>query len=310
MAWLLEVASARLAAAGIDTPRVDAEWLLAGLLGFRRGDLGVLLAQKPDAGLVTRYEAAIERRRSREPLQRILGWEGFRGLRLDLNPEVLVPRPETEVLVDLALALLPTPRGGRCPVVIDVGTGSGCVACAIAAEHADLRVIATDTAIGALQVARANALRLGLSRIHFVAADLLTAVGPGAADLIVSNPPYLPTSLLGSLGPEVRDHEPRGALDGGHDGLRVLAGLVGDSKRILRRGGVLVVESAGGPQADAVVELMREAGLVDVAVHRDLAGIDRFVSARVDARHVRTVGRTTRERGDVAGTAAALARIK
>jgi release factor glutamine methyltransferase len=279
VARLLEVASARLAAAGIDTPRVDAEWLLVGLLGARRGDLGLLLGQEPDAGLVTRYEAAIERRRGREPLQRILGWEGFRGLRLRLSPAVLVPRPETEVLVDLALALLPTPRGGRRPVVIDVGTGSGCVACAIAAERADVQLIATDTAVGALYVARDNALRLGLGQIHFVAADLLTAVGPGAADLVVSNPPYLPTSLLGSLTPEVRDHEPREALDGGHDGLGALAGLVGDAARILRPGGALVVESGGGPQADVVVELMRDAGFVDATVRRDLAGIDRFVSA-------------------------------
>ncbi|MGH7313192.1 MAG: peptide chain release factor N(5)-glutamine methyltransferase, partial [Candidatus Rokuibacteriota bacterium] len=136
VAQVLEAASARLAAAGIDTPRADAEWLLAGLLGARRGALGLLLAQEPEAELVTRYEAAIERRRRREPLQRILGWEGFRGLSFRLSPDVLVPRPETEVLVDLALGLLPTPRAGRRLIVVDVGTGSGCVACAIAAERA------------------------------------------------------------------------------------------------------------------------------------------------------------------------------
>jgi release factor glutamine methyltransferase len=309
VARLLEVASARLAAASIDTPRVEAEWLLAGLLGARRGDLGLLLAQAPDVGLVARYEAAIERRWSREPLQRILGWEGFRGLRLGLSPDVLVPRPETEVLVDLALALLPIPRGGRHPVVVDVGTGSGCVACAIAAEHPDVQVIATDRVVGALLVARDNAVRLGLSRIHFVAADLLTAAGPGAADLIVSNPPYLPTSLLGSLEPEVRDHEPRGALDGGHDGLRALAGLVGDSTRVLRPGGALVVESAGGPQADAVVKLMRDAGFVDAAVHRDLAGIDRFVSGTVvDASRGQSAGCITRKWGGLARVVAAPAK--
>ena len=113
VAQVLQTAATRLAAAGIDTPRADAEWLLAGLLGARRGDLGLLLGQKPDAGLLRRYQAAIERRRRREPLQRILGWEGFRGLSFRLSPDVLVPRPETEVLVDLALGLLPEPRGGR-----------------------------------------------------------------------------------------------------------------------------------------------------------------------------------------------------
>jgi len=280
VARLLEAASARLAAAGIDTPRVDAEWLLAGLLGARRGDLGLLLVQEPEGELVTRYEAAIEQRRRREPLQRILGWEGFRGLRLRLSPDVLVPRPETEVLVDLALGLLPTPRASRRPVVVDVGTGSGCVACAIAAERADVHVIATDTAVAALHVARDNALRLGLGGIHPVAADLLTAVGPGTADLIVSNPPYLCTGLLSSLAPEVRDHEPRAALDGGCDGLRALVGLVGDATRVLRPGGALVVESAGGAQADAMVDLMHGASLVNIQVHRDLPGVNRFVSAR------------------------------
>ncbi|MGH7308005.1 MAG: peptide chain release factor N(5)-glutamine methyltransferase [Candidatus Rokuibacteriota bacterium] len=280
VARLLEAATVRLAAVGVDTPRVDAEWLLAGLLGARRVDLGLLLGQEPDPGLVTRYEATIERRRAREPLQRILGWEGFRGLRVNLGPDVLVPRPETEVLVDLALALLPAPRGGLRPVVIDVGTGSGCVACAIAAERADVQVIATDTSIGALRVARDNARQLGLGQVHLAAADLMTAVAPGAADLVVSNPPYLPTALLETLAPEVRDHEPRVALDGGHDGLRALAGLVRDARRVLCAGGALVVETAGRLQASRVRELMADTGFVDVQGQRDLAGVDRFVSAR------------------------------
>ncbi len=290
VARMLEVASARLAAVGIDTPRVDAEWLLAGLLGARRGDLGRLLRQEPDPGLVTRYEATIERRRAREPLQRILGWEGFRGLRVGLGPDVLVPRPETEVLVDLALALLPAPRGGFRPVVVDVGTGSGCVACAIAAERADVQVIATDTSVGALRVARDNARQLGLGRVHLAAADLMTALAPGAADLVVSNPPYLPTPLLETLAPEVRDHEPRAALDGGPDGLRTLAGLVGDARRVLSADGALVVETAGPWQAGAVRELMAEVEFVDIQVQRDLVGVDRFVSARTRSRRRSSAG--------------------
>lgn len=280
VAEILRTAAARLAGAGIDTPRADAEWLLAGLLGARRGDLGLLLRQEPDARLVARYEAAIERRRRREPLQRILGWEGFRGMCLRLSPDVLVPRPETEVLVDLALGLLPAPRAGRRPVVVDVGTGSGCVAAAIAAERNDVLVIATDTAVAALRVARDNVLALGLSRVLPTGVDVLTAVRAQAADLIVSNPPYLPTGLLAGLAPEVRDHEPRTALDGGGDGLAVLSGLVRDAGRVLCPGGGLVVESAGGAQAEAVRRLAEDAGLVDAAVHRDLAGVARFVTAR------------------------------
>jgi release factor glutamine methyltransferase len=201
VARLLEAATVRLAAAGIDTPRVDAEWLMAGLLGARRGDLGLLLGQAPEAGLCTRYEAAIARREHREPLQRILGWEGFRGLRLHLSPDVLVPRPETEVLVDLVLGLLPAPLAGRHPVVVDVGTGSGCIACALAAERPDVDVIATDSAVDALPVARDNARRLKLSRIRPLAGDLVAAIGPGTVDLVVSNPPYLPSLLLSTLAP-------------------------------------------------------------------------------------------------------------
>lgn len=280
VAQVLHTAATRLAAAGVDTPRADAEWLLAGLLGARRGDLGLLLSQQPDAGLLARYEAAVERRRRREPLQRILGWESFRGLCLRLSPDVLVPRPETEVLVDLALGLLPPPRAGRRPVVVDVGTGSGCVAAAIAAERGDVLVVATDTAVAALRVARDNARGLGLSRVLPAAVDVLAGVGPGVADLIVSNPPYLPTGLLAGLAPEVRDHDPRRALDGGDDGLVVLAGLLLEARRVLRPGGGLVVESAGGDQAETVRRLAEDAGLVDAAVHRDLAGVARFISAR------------------------------
>jgi release factor glutamine methyltransferase len=287
VARLLEAATVRLAAAGIDTPRVDAEWLMAGLLGTRRGDLGLVLGRAPEAELVTRYEAVIERREHREPLQRILGWEGFRGLRLHLTSDVLVPRPETELLVDLVLGLLPAPLADRRPVVVDVGTGSGCIACALVAERADVEVIATDSAVAALHVARDNARQLGLSRIRPVAGDLLTAIGPRSVDLIVSNPPYLPTPLLPTLAPEVRDHEPRAALDGGRDGLHVLGRLLVDAMRVLRPGGGLVLETAGGEQARAVVGLMHDAGWVEVAVHRDLAGVDRFVA-----------GRTTLSKGD------------
>jgi release factor glutamine methyltransferase len=280
VAGLLEAATARLAAAGIDTPRVDAEWLMAGLLGARRGELALLLGQAPAAELVTRYAAVIERREHREPLQRILGWEGFRGLRLQLSPDVLVPRPETEMVVDLVLGLLPPPRAERRSVVVDVGTGSGCIACAIATERPDVEVVAVDSALGALQIARDNARGLNLSHVRAVADDLLTAIGSRTADLIVSNPPYLPTSLLPTLAPEVRDHEPRGALDGGHDGLRVVGRLIGDARRVLRPGGALVLETAGGEQPAAVMGRLRDAHFDQVRVHRDLAGVERFVCAR------------------------------
>jgi release factor glutamine methyltransferase len=178
-------ATAALADAGIETARADAEWLLAGLLGVGRAGLTLGLDAGLDADTARRYDAAVRRRAAREPLQRILGWEGFRSLRLRVTPDVLVPRPETETLVDWALALAPAPR-----LVIDVGTGSGCIACAIAAERPSARVIALDDAPAAAAAAQANvdALRLG-DRVTVVAGDLLEALGTGRADLIVANLP-------------------------------------------------------------------------------------------------------------------------
>jgi release factor glutamine methyltransferase len=278
---LVETAAARLAAAGVESPRSDAEWLLADLLGLGRGALGLALGDDPDAALAARYEAAVMRRARREPLQRILAWEEFRGLRLTLTPAVLVPRPETETLVELALALLPHAARGRQPLVLDVGTGSGCIACAIAAERPDARVIATDRSLAALDVARDNARRLGLGeRVRVVAGDLLAALGEGRADLVVSNPPYMPTDWLPSLAPEVRDHEPLAALDGGADGLHVLERLIAEAARPLQPDGALVVETAGGVQTARVAGRVAAAGFVQVAIHPDLAGVARFVTGR------------------------------
>ncbi|OLC33843.1 MAG: protein-(glutamine-N5) methyltransferase, release factor-specific [Candidatus Rokubacteria bacterium 13_1_40CM_4_69_5] len=281
---LLNRAIARLAEAGIGTAGVEAEWLLAGVLGVRRFDLYPALARELDAGLAAHFDDAVSRRARREPLQRILGWEEFRGLRFVLTPAVLVPRPETEMLVEWTLTLLPPPARSRRPLVVDVGTGSGCIACALAHERPDVDLIATDTSLAALGLARSNAHRLGLEgRIRPVASDLLAAIGSTKADLIVSNPPYLPTDLLSELTPEVRDHEPRAALDGGADGLRDLRRLVAEARRVLRPSGALVLETAGGAQAAEVSALARAAGLAEVTVRRDLAGIERFVAARMSA---------------------------
>ncbi len=277
---LLDEATARLTAAGVLTPRADAEWLLAGLEGTGRAAVALALEREVEPPLTARYAAALARRERREPLQRILGWEEFRGLRFALTSDVLVPRPETESLVELALALLPR-AGGYQPRVIDVGTGSGCVACAIAYERPDARVVALESSLAALAVAGRNitALRLG-ARVRLVAAAVLTAVGFEVVDLVVANPPYLPRPLLGTLMPEVREHEPRLALDGGMDGLGMLRPLVADAGRTLRPGGALVVETAGGDQALAVAGLFRAAGFNDVVVRPDLSGGPRFVAGR------------------------------
>jgi release factor glutamine methyltransferase len=247
----LAAATTALEAAGVASPRVDAEWLLAGLLGVGR------VAVRLDPGgavpepLAERYADAVRRRARREPLQRILGWEEFRGLRVRLTDAVLVPRPETEALVEWALALMPA-RGARRLLAVDLGTGSGCIAYA-----------------------------LGLAaRIRVVATDLLDGVRDLGADLIVSNPPYLPTGLVPELPPEVRTHEPVVALDGGADGLALIRRIAASARRALRASGVLVVETAGGVQATAVAALLRTEGWVQVAIRVDLAGVDRFVAGR------------------------------
>jgi release factor glutamine methyltransferase len=276
----LDAATTALEAAGLATARVDAEWLLAGLLGVGRVAVRLGLGQAAPAPLAERYGRAVSRRARREPLQRILGWEEFRGVRLRLTDAVLVPRPETETLVEWALALLPPP-GGRRAVAIDVGTGSGCIACALAAERADLDVVAVDVSPAAAAVARENARTLGLAaQVRAVAADLFDGLRDLRADLVVSNPPYLPTGLMPELPPEVRIHEPRLALDGGGDGLVVIRRLASAARRCLRLGGALVVETAGGAQASSAAALLREAGWSGVAVRADLAGVDRFVAGR------------------------------
>ena len=276
----LDAATTVLEAAGLSSARVDAEWLLAGLLGVGRVSVRMDLAETVPAPIAERYAHAVSRRARREPLQRILGWEEFRGVRVRLTDAVLVPRPETETLVEWALALLPPP-GGRQLLAIDLGTGSGCIACALASERPDLDVIAVDVSPAAAAVARDNAQALGLAaRVGVVAADLLDGVRDLGADLIVSNPPYLPSALVPELAPEVRIHEPRLALDGGADGLALIRRIATTARRYLRPSGALAVETAGGDQTEAAAALLRAAGWDRVAVRADLVGIDRFVAGR------------------------------
>lgn len=275
----LQRATAALAAAGVAPARVDAEWLLAGVLDVPRLSLHLVLDRPLSGAALARYAEAVRRRALREPLQQVLGWEEFRGLRFQLSPGVLVPRPETETLVDWALELVPT---GPCRV-LDVGTGSGCIACAIAAERGDARVVATDVSAAAAALARRNAALLGLAgRVTVVVADLCSGLR-GGWDVVVANPPYLPSAMIPGLEPEVAQHEPATAVDGGPDGLAVMGPLIADAPRVLRPGGALVLETAGGGQAERAAALMRQAGLTAVRVGRDLPGVERFVSGRAPA---------------------------
>jgi release factor glutamine methyltransferase len=263
--------------AGVETARVDAEWLLAHVLDVPRSRLVGEGQRTLDAPAVERYAAVLRRRLTREPLQHILGTQAFRNLHVRVGPQTMVPRPETEALVDWALGLLPDGPA----LVVDVGTGSGCIACAIAAERPGARVIALEISAAAAAVARANVAALALSaRVRVVESDLFSALGGEEADLIVANPPYLPTAVIPTLAPEVARFEPRVALDGGHDGLDVIRRLVADARPRLAAGGALVLETAGGGQVPEVVRLLQTAGFIGVETRPDLAGVERFVTGR------------------------------
>jgi release factor glutamine methyltransferase len=275
----LETGAGVLLEAGIDTAAVDAEWLLASVLRTPRGTLRLEARRALQPAEAGRYVARLRRRMSREPLQHVLGTAPFRHVTLRVGPDALVPRPETELLAEWALELLPSALAAS--VVIDVGTGTGCIACAIAWERPGARVIALDVSPRAVAVARDNVAALGLSgRVTVEVSDLFSALGPTRADLVVCNPPYLATSLIPTLSPEVSRHDPRVAMDGGPDGLAVIRRLVAETPAWLGPSGALALETAGDAQVPDVLLLMRAAGFTSLATRRDLAGVERFVAGR------------------------------
>jgi release factor glutamine methyltransferase len=256
-----------LTAAGCDTPRLDAELLLAAAMGVDRAVIVADPARGLDPDAARRFMGYAARRREREPVAYILGSKGFRSIELAVDPRVLIPRPETEHLVE---ALLDLPAGSR---VCDVGTGSGAIALALASERPDLEVLATDASADALAVAEANARRLGL-RVTFHHGDLLADVG-GRIDAVVSNPPYVDDGA--ELAPDIVRYEPALALRAGPTGLDVI-------RRLLPAAGAteahtLALEIGAG-QAAAVAALISEVGFPKVAVVADLAGIDRVLVGR------------------------------
>lgn len=259
----LRDATAVLAAAGCDTPRLDAELLLADALGVDRARLVVEAGSELGPDALARFDALVARREAREPVAYILGRKEFRRITLQVDPRVLIPRPETELLVEVGLSL---PFGAR---VADVGTGSGAVALALADERPDLRVVGTDVDPSALAVARANATRLGLD-VELVQADLLAGV-EGRVDAVLANLPYVADHA--DLEPEIGLYEPAGALFGGSDGLDLLRRLVPMTAQVP----LVAVEVQ---LAEAVESLLRRGGFRSVERLRDLAGLERVVLAR------------------------------
>jgi release factor glutamine methyltransferase len=266
----LEGAMTALTAAGVETPRLDAEVLLANAMGIDRARLYIDSELTVEGPAVRRYQDAVRRRSvEREPVAYITGKRGFRHIELKVDHRALIPRPETELLVEIGIAL---PEAIR---VLDVGTGSGAVALALKYERRDLNVTGSDISEQALQLARENAEKLGLD-VKWLRSDLTDEI-PDEYDAVLSNPPYVAESERATLAPEILRHEPEDALFAGSDGLETIRRLIAQlAERPRIR---LAAMEVGAGQADPVIELMRRASFPSVRPERDLAGIERVVVA-------------------------------
>ena len=264
-----------LAGKGVREPRLNAEILLAGVLGLKRLDLYLQFDRPLKAAELEEYRARLKRRARHEPLQYIAGYADFRELRLKVDRRVLIPRPETEVLVGEVLAWA---KAHGASTALDVGTGSGAIALSLATEGAFARVVATDLSPDALDVARENAGATG-AEVELRRGSLFEPVAGERFDVVASNPPYVGEREREGLDAEVRDWEPAAALFAGPDGLDLIAELVRRAPDHLTDGGLLALE-IGETQAHAVADLIRATGrFAEPSVRRDLAGRDRIVLA-------------------------------
>lgn len=278
---LLGHATARLAAAGIESAGIEAELLLEHVTGIPRLRRRIGLAPAVEASQTTAFLSLIEQRTQRVPLQHLVGFADFLDLRIRVTPDVLIPRPETEQLVLRARERLPSRPDVR---VADLGTGSGCIALAMASTRTDVRVDAFDLSGAALEIARENAVLNGLQeQVSFHQGSVFSPdvrlVEGRAYDLIVTNPPYIPTGELAELMPEVRDHDPRLALDGGPDGLTPYRNLAFLAQDWLQTGGWLLAEFGDG-QAENLHRTFTAHGWSEISIEKDLSGRDRILIVR------------------------------
>lgn len=271
-AWT--AAKQRLQAAGIEGPVIDARLLVEAAADASRADIITEPRRPLTAEQAQRLESYLVRREAREPVSHILGRKGFWKIMLTVTPQVLTPRPDTETVVEWALRQFPE---GRPFSILDLGVGSGAILLAILAERPAAKGLGVDISEDALAVARENAANLGLaSRVALLRGDWTRGLDGGAFDLVVSNPPYIPSADIETLDPEVKDHEPRLALDGGPDGLDAYRLLAPEILRVLKPEGRFAVE-IGHDQSLAVEALFRAAGAGGVETLKDLANRDRVV---------------------------------
>jgi release factor glutamine methyltransferase len=277
---LLDWTTRYLQGKGCESARLDAQLLLAHALGCTRTALYTRYDEEPPETLRARFRELVQQRVKGSPVAHLLGRKEFFSLELEVGPAVLVPRPDSEWLVTECLSLA---KSMSAPSVLDVGTGSGCLAVAVATGHKSASVTAIDVSADALEVARRNAERHKLTqRVRFLLGDLFAALQPNERfDIILSNPPYIPSDQLAALAPEVRDHEPRLALDGGADGLAVIDRLIAGAPAHLQPGGYLILE-IGYDQEGAVRQRFERHGGYELGkTLHDAAGHPRVLRAQL-----------------------------
>lgn len=263
-----------LAGKGVANARREAEWLLCAATGLDRVGLYLNFEKPLNDAELSAFRAMVARRSRREPLQHILGSQEFCGLEFEVSPDVLIPRHDTETLVNEAISRQPAARS-----VLDIGTGSGCIAVALARQLPAATVTATDISESALAVAQRNAERHGVA-IEFLPGSLFAPLAGRRFDLIVSNPPYIPANSIAELEPEVRDYDPRGALDGGMDGLDLYRLLIPSAQEHLNSAGWLLVEVGIGQAEDVSGLFLAAGGYEHSFTTRDPGGVTRVVGAQ------------------------------
>ncbi len=270
LAWTKEF----LAAKGVENSRLEAEWLLCAATGLDRVGLYLQFDKPLNDEELAAYRAMVARRAKREPLQHILGSQEFCGLDFEVSADVLIPRHDTEVLITQALALMPDAGS-----ILDIGTGSGCIAITLATRYPDAVITATDISAAALAVAIRNAKKHN-ANVEMLLGSLFEPLNSRSFDLIVSNPPYIPSKEITALEPEVRDFDPLGALDGGADGLDVYRLLIPESHSHLSPGGWLLLEVGRGQSADVMTIINDHGGYNEPITALDPCGIERVVAAQ------------------------------